>query len=472
MKILVVLNNHNSISILDLCFSLQKTYQEISYFSVMDSGFYFKFKDLIEKHDIENIIFSNRLQTLKFNRPKKINNEFNDQEKVSPFKKNILTQIKSKIFTSSTYLFIREWIITTKMVYYKIKASKLLSRTNPDIILSISDRTYDYVEAPIHWAAKKKGVPIILTYANQFDINASLELRKNLKGETYPNLSSNTFLSIYKSLANRLIKNQIINNTFYQNSFVLMSARKSGFLSKNSWWVGNGLCDKVLVDSNHSKKKYLKNGVPASKIHIAGHPDYDIVYQSYKNRIKLKRELCFQNNLEERKPLVIFALPQFAEQGTMSWAKHWDIISKNIESIVSLEVNLFLSLHPRMNPENYKFLEEKFNCNFLKDKLSKSIGCSDVFLASNSTVLSWSILCDIKTIVIFSPAKDLIKHLNSIYYEPDPNKLKNLLKNILKDKTSRNYLDFKELSREKVFFGKSLDSHYSFFIDVIKNFKY
>ena len=133
---------------------------------------------------------------------------------------------------------------------------------------------------------KKKNIPIILTYANQFDINASLELRKNSKGETYPNLSSNTFLSIYKRLANRLIKNQIINNTFYQNSFVLMSARKSGFLSKNSWWVGNGLSDKVLVDSNHSKKKYLKNGVPLSKIHIAGHPDYDLVYQSYKNRIK------------------------------------------------------------------------------------------------------------------------------------------------------------------------------------------
>ena len=92
-------------------------------------------------------------------------------------------------------------------------------------------------------------------------------------------------------------------------------------------------------------------------------------------------------------------------------------------------------------------------------------------MASASTVLSWPILCNINTVVIFAPAKDLIKHLNSIYYEPDPKKLKDLLKKLLKEKTSRSYLDFEELSREEVFFWKSLDAHYSFFKNVIKQFK-
>ena len=51
---------------------------------------------------------------------------------------------------------IREFVITKKMNFYKNKALNLLQKTKPNIVLSISDRTYDYVESPILWAAKKQ----------------------------------------------------------------------------------------------------------------------------------------------------------------------------------------------------------------------------------------------------------------------------------------------------------------------------
>ena len=272
-------------------------------------------------------------------------------------------------------------------------------------------------------------------------------------------------------MAKKILKDQIIKNTFFQNTFVLMSAKKTGILSDNSWWVGNGLSDKVIVDSNHSKLKYIENNVSISKIEICGHPEYDMVYSSYIKREEIKKRLCSDLNLDINLPLIIFAIPQFAEQGIMSWEKHWEIIFSYLEVITKLKVNLFLSLHPRMNRIKYKQLEKKYKCFIIKGNLSDYIGSADIFIASNSTVLSWSILCNIKTVVIYSPIRSLISHLNSIFYEPNPKKLNTLLKRILRTEVHSNKDDYKTLSRNEVFFGRSLDLHHKCLKEITEEFK-
>ena len=152
----------------------------------------------------------------------------------------------------------------------------------------------------------------------------------------------------------------------------------------------------------------------------------------------------------------------------MTWEKHWKIIFSYLEEINKLKVNLFISLHPRMQIKMYKFLENKYRCFILEGNLSEYIGSSDIFIATNSTVLSWSILCNIKTVVIYSPIKSLLSSFRSIFYEPDPKKLSKLLSNLIIDKDIQNNEDFENLSREEVFFGKSLEKHYKCFKTVSK----
>lgn len=467
MKILVILNHHNSFSILNLCLLLQKKDKKIKFFAVTDSKFLNIYKDKIDKYYINKIIFDNN------------DTEQKDVEKKENINQGLISiliktfhHFSSSFLSNSTlYLYFRELFITRKMNYFKKKSLSLLSNTQPELVLSISDRTYDYIESPILWAAKKVKIPIVLTYSNQFDINSSLSLRKSESGEIFPQLSCESNFSIYKYLAIKILKRQIIQNTFFQNTFVLMSAKKTGILSYNSWWVGNGLSDKVIVDSHHSKLKYIENNVNISKIDICGHPEYDMVYSSYLKRKEIKTSLYNDKKLDSKLPLIIFAIPQFAEQGIMSWEKHWEILFSYLEVITRLKVNLFLSLHPRMQLSKYKYLEDKYKCFIIKGNLSDYIGSADIFIASNSTVISWSILCNIKTVIIYSPIKSLLSHLNSIFYEPDPKKLNKLLAKILQKKNHINKIDFKTLSRKEVFFGKSLDLHYKCFKKITEEFK-
>ena len=95
---------------------------------------------------------------------------------------------------------------------------------------------------------KKTGIPNVLTYSNQFDINSALSFRKDPLGQILPLCSSNSHYSIYKLMQENTQRSNH-KEYFFQNIFVLMSAKRTGILSKNSWWVGNGLVDKVIVDN-------------------------------------------------------------------------------------------------------------------------------------------------------------------------------------------------------------------------------
>ena len=187
MKILVILNNHNSLTIMNLCFLLKKKFKEIDYFAVTDSTFFNTYKDKLSKYDSPKIIFKKDNKKLKINNLSKINHRNNW---LSTFLKNIILNISDIVKSSSFYLMIREFVITKKMNFYKNKALNLLQKTEPNIVLSISDRTYDYVESPILWAAKKTGIPNVLTYSNQFDINSALSFRKDPLGQILPLCSS------------------------------------------------------------------------------------------------------------------------------------------------------------------------------------------------------------------------------------------------------------------------------------------
>ena len=78
-------------------------------------------------------------------------------------------------------------------------------------------------------------------------------------------------------------------------------------------------------------------------------------------------------SLDINLPYLVFAVPQYFEQGNGYWC-HWQLIEAYIKEITNLEVNLLLSLHPRMIYEDYEFLQ-KYNCKYSRSKLCNFIGC-------------------------------------------------------------------------------------------------
>ena len=146
MKILSLINHHNSFTILTLCKLLSSKYNDIEYHSVTHKKFYLRFKSSFLKHNVEPILIdSNKIINYKKKEYRKNNKTHkNSKEIKNKFIFKLFIKLKQIVINSSIYLFLREKYITLKMNYFKKKALKILKSIKPDILLSINDRTYAY----------------------------------------------------------------------------------------------------------------------------------------------------------------------------------------------------------------------------------------------------------------------------------------------------------------------------------------
>ena len=111
------------------------------------------------------------------------------------------------------------------------------------------------------------------------------------------------------------------------------------------------------------------------------------------------------------------SLPQLFEHNILDWDTHIKFI-KQIIKIITNEHHLTISLHPKSEYDNYKFLEKKFNCQITKEPIYKELVKSKLFISVNSSIAIWSTLLGIKTIILnfFDLEMEMFKNLKSLIY--------------------------------------------------------
>lgn len=362
---------------------------------------------------------------------------------------------------SSAYAIAREWRISGKFRKKQKQALNLLGQLKTDVVLSLSDRTHDYVEGPILWASQKRGVPVVLPFVAQFDLEAAFAYRHDAESRPLPNLSLRSYLSIYKFFTYLHVKSQIYKGLFFQAPYILTAARKAGFLSSYPWWNGNGLSDVVCVDSPRTAEQFVRNRVVENKIALTGHVRYDSIYRSLSQRTALRKSLFKKYTLDDGAALLLLSVPQYAEQGYMGWDDHWLQINEIIRNASAAGENLLLSIHPRSNVQQYMYLEQRFKCRIVEEPLADIIGAADVFLASNSTTLVWSVLCGIPTVDLKSPVRCLYEDLTSITHACKSENLAGTIKDLLSSNEINYISDWRLLGRDLVFDGRYLHRFYS-----------
>lgn len=466
MKILVVCNNHNSINILRLCLKIRsKLDQNIQITAISPS------KDA--SNDLCNKINSSELN-FKVLLRNKIENLENLKKRTSIqtkksfiriFKDKLLKHFPKIILNSPLLYKIREIKIILQLKSQKRFILAFMKDHDFNLVLSQSDRTHDYLESNILFAAKSLNIKIILPFLAQYDINAALDYRKDDNGNIYNEYKPFSPPTIYKLVSYFRFRNQLYKNCFFQAPYLLNAHNKNRTLSSFPWWVGNGISDIVCVDSQHSYDKYKKYNVKQNKLRIVGHAQFDEVFISFKNKEIIKGNLLKKYKFSASKKLIILSLPQHAEQGFINWEKHIKGIYDIFEQLERSQSNILVSIHPRQELENYSFLENKFNCIIADENLSSIIGASDIFIASNSSTSTWAVLCGIPGINIVGPIDNLFNHLESIQYVDDINKLSNTLENLIVSEPLNFSNDWKLLSKDEVFDG----NFYSRFLQLMLN---
>lgn len=462
MKLLIVVNNHNSLSVVDFCLGLRKFDDSVEVMVACDARLDTTHAKYFDKNKIRRAVFhldategERRFSvTARIKKIESQSKSCQDTRKSIGFPDAIRSFSINAALSSSLFYLLREQYIFNRLGKHKKHALEFIDEHKPDIVISISDRSHDYVEASTLWAAKQRGIKVLIPYVAQYDMDAALVYRISQNGKPYPELHPFRPLSIYKFISYLRLKNQLYKSLFFQAPYVLNANRRSGTLSAYPWWIGNGNSDVVCVDSGYTATKYAEHRVKRDKIVVMGHVAYDRVFFSYTNRQLIRRTLMEKYSLTSSKKLLVMSLPQYAEQGYMSWDRHWAELDSIIEVVASTNHNLLLSVHPRSDVRNYEFLEEKYKCRILQEPLSDVIGAADLFLASNSTTFTWAALCGIPSIALMSPVPFLFSYLESVRQVNASTDLGAEINNILESPAISFERDWQRLSRNEVFDGR------------------
>jgi len=453
LKILVIVNNHNSIGVVDFCIDLKKLEPQVEVMVVCDSKIESTNAEFFDDKGVSREVF--KLDNNKQSSVLAGAKELERQSKVYAINKQSLkSKLISLMLFSSLYSLAREIFIFSRLKKYKAYALELLKKLRPDIVLSLSDRSHDYIESSVLWSARKIGIKVVLPYIAQYDVDAALQYRVDSEGSPLPELRPFWPFSVYKLLSYLSLKEQIYKGFFFQSPYILNANKRSGTLSDYPWWVGNGISDIVCVDSEYTARKYVSYKVKKDKINVVGHVSYDKVFRSACNREAIRKSLFDEYSLEKEKKLIVLSMPQYAEQGYMSWSEHWAEINLVMKEVDLFNANLLVSIHPRSDVNDYLFIQDRYNCKIIRESLSDVIGAADLFMASNSTTFVWAVLSGVPSIALMSPVPFLYAHLKSVYLIDSNFNLLELIDYVLNLSTDIFEQDWELLSKDVVFDGR------------------
>lgn len=186
----------------------------------------------------------------------------------------------------------------------------------------------------------------------------------------------------------------------YYRTSVACALHKIGVLSDNPKAIGGGKASLILVDGQWTADNLIRWGVSEHKLVITGKLEHDLLYERYRNRTALASEVRKKYRLVNDSLVVIAALPQLGEHHLVPWHQHWEIQHEICRTLKANFDNVLLSLHPKMDPDKYAFLQVQYGVSLLKEPLAEVLPSADIFVVGqgSSTVL-WSILCRIPTVV-------------------------------------------------------------------------
>ena len=154
------------------------------------------------------------------------------------------------------------------------------------------------------------------------------------------------------------------------------------------------------------------------------------------------------------------ALPQLGEHNIFPWKKHWEEINFLMKNLKKLNQNILISLHPKMDRKDYEFIEEKYKIKILDERLADVLPIADLFVATFSSTVIWSILCGIKSVVVdfYGLNYTMFDFLTSIKKVDKKDNFETELKATLTGEIDFSK-DWNSLSRNEVFDGKTIQRY-------------
>lgn len=288
---------------------------------------------------------------------------------------------------------IRQFVHYSKeMLRYNKMSRKILEDIQPDAFVIGCDRMGGILQGFLKNIQK---IPII-----RVPVGATCDYNKGFFQRYYncELILSNRFwdLNRLQLLINKYWVKEVNGEyrTFYPLGYT-MAGWVNHMISMHPWVSGGGKATHVLAMSDDERERILEE--VDKPVVVTG-----LLEDSYilsQDREKVSSFLKAKYNVREK--VVVLAMPQLAEHSMTTW----DIHKANMRVLIQLLNEIFgkilISLHPKSDIENYKYLLEYGICSFLDERLRDAICGADILVAvSSSTVLRWAELLQIGKVVL------------------------------------------------------------------------
>jgi len=274
-------------------------------------------------------------------------------------------------------------------------AMKLLQVIKPHTLVMGSGRTAQWELAFIK-ACREQGVRSVVpsvAYAA-----ARQDMVKSRKGLDY-------FGSYHKDTFKRFPEQYAFDGSTNEwvscyPAFTIWEASAKGALLPNPWILGGGICDLILVSGQDEFQRNIDEGVDPQRLLITGLRSHDLLFKSLKKKEELRREIYQKYSLSQNEKLLIASLPSLAEHGWLDKDQHQKEIHFLLKTFMSIKANCLISLHPRIDPEQYDFIGHDYGLKISNEPLGNILAAADVFTASFSSTIEWAVLLGIPAVVV------------------------------------------------------------------------
>lgn len=421
------------------------------YFFVSDEVYslYTSVVDNLSFHVINNpkvmLASKNNMTNFFKRRVRHVLSDFSSRRFNSTFEK-----LKS-MFIFTTLFKNRERLLKEKLNVDFVKIKCLIEGLSISVIIINGDRHLGY-EPVFLKVSKELSIPSVIVYL----VDYADEERIFHNEVCTKKIKINCLTSSYIKQSQERLQYKMARNSYYYPHFVANALFEFGVLTTNPYVMGSGVSDILCLNNAFYQKKYIREGVLASKVKVVGDSAYDILYARFLRKGQVKKDINKKFDLACDKQTIVVALPQLAEHDILPWKEHWREVAFLLNTVNMTGQNVLVSLHPKMDPNKYRFLESRYNCKLLDERLSDVLVVADLFVATYSSTVVWAVLCGIKTLVVdfYGLNYNMYDFLTSIIKVNDKDRLFSSLEFALNSDVDFDD-DWDNLSRNSVFDGNT-----------------
>ena len=369
------------------------------------------------------------------------------------FKNFIIKVLKFlKIYELKNYFF-----FFTKIFFQYAWTFLFFHLNKIDILIVPGDRECIQELSLIKFCHNKK-IPVIILSNIPYPGDRDSLITFNFRTKHIISKDDKNFLNKYKIQVTKY-KNTYLSFYGYYNTKVY---HYLGILPENPWIIGGGYSDKVLIESKFVNKNYLFN---TKKTIVVGSHAID----SIKKNLEKKSRIFNDSRIN-----LLVNITNWYEHGELNFSDHFRIINSKLDLLYKVfknkkHVSLYISLHPKQNYSNYRYIEEKYQFKVLKKKTQDIISEVDGIISlSSSSIMIWAEYLGIDFYLIdIEPSRH--NHHVKIF-----KKVKIIEENKIFNKLNKN---FKKVSRKSKIesFNKKINNKKTFqsnIIDIIDNLVY